>query len=81
MGKGLIIWGSTNLLMGWSSGFFGIIVKSEKDLIHNVALNVVGVVFAVISLIFSMKIETSQPQNQNFEPMITLINDQIHDNQ
>jgi hypothetical protein len=51
--------------MGWCSGFFGIIIKSERDSIHSIPLNIIGVLFAIISLIISIKIESNVDSNQS----------------
>mmetsp|Transcript_36183 Transcript_36183/g.58081 ORF Transcript_36183/g.58081 Transcript_36183/m.58081 type:complete len:304 (+) Transcript_36183:265-1176(+) len=49
MGLGLVIWGSTALMVGWATGFFGFF-DLEKDELKMVWLNVLGLCFALFSL-------------------------------
>ena len=51
MGLGLLIWGMSNLVMGWSTGNFGLF-GLKKNEVDNPILNYVGVVLAVISVAF-----------------------------
>ncbi|KNC53151.1 transmembrane protein 144 [Thecamonas trahens ATCC 50062] len=46
LGLGLCLWGSTNLIMGWASGKFGLF-GLDKEPIANPGLNLVGVLVAV----------------------------------
>uniref|UniRef100_A0A7S2CIC8 Transmembrane protein 144 n=1 Tax=Florenciella parvula TaxID=236787 RepID=A0A7S2CIC8_9STRA len=57
MGLGLLLWGSTNMLLGWASGTFGFFGIEKSD-ISNVALNYAGVAVAVIALFMYMFVET-----------------------
>ena len=47
----ICIWGSSNMLLGWSSGTFGILGYPIKDYISNTNLNYSGVILSLISLI------------------------------
>ena len=51
MAKGLIIWGATAMITGWTCGIFGIAgVRSEAGLIHSWALNLSGLLLSLASL-------------------------------
>ena len=56
---GLIIWCSFNMLVGWLSGFAGIIINSEYDKIKIVWLNIFGIFLAFISLGCAFMVKTS----------------------
>lgn len=47
----LCIWGSSNMLIGWSSGVFGIFGYPMKEFISNVYLNYIGVFLSLIAFI------------------------------
>jgi len=48
---GLLIWGQTNMLVGWATGYFGLFgVKSQAHEISNKHLNFLGVGLAVVAL-------------------------------
>jgi len=49
LGMGILIWGSTNMLIGWASGTFGLFgLRAES--VADPTLNVLGVVLAVVGL-------------------------------
>ena len=50
LGLALLIWGATNMLMGWATGVFGLF-GTEKDHLENEALNYAGVSLAVVALL------------------------------
>lgn len=51
LGLGLLIWGQTNMLVGWASSRFGILgVKSQADQIAHPSLNYAGVGLAILAL-------------------------------
>jgi len=74
---GMLIWGLTNLLMGWGSGNFGILgVNQEK--VSSPVLNYLGVVICISSLVVYLFIKTDLSENQktvNIEEREGLIND------
>jgi len=49
LGMALLTWGSSNMLMGWATGFFGIF-HLPPDHLDKPALNIVGVSLAAIAL-------------------------------
>lgn len=59
MGMGLVVWGCTALLVGWITGFAGLF-GLPKDEIKTVWLNILGVCFAVASLVTSFFVQTSK---------------------
>jgi hypothetical protein len=65
LGLGLLIWGSTNMLMGWASGTFGLFgLKAEY--IANRPLNFTGVFFAFAGfLVFLLVKSESQGATSN----------------
>jgi len=61
------IWGLSNLLMGWCSGYFGL-YGLNKQTVNNQAFNFVGVVFAIIAigvLIFVRPVSVGDPSDKN----------------
>jgi len=65
MGLGLVIWGSMAMLVGWFTGFFGLF-GLQKDELAVVWLNVLGLGFALASLLTSFKVKvTHQPTEQD----------------
>eukprot|EP00469_Lotharella_globosa_P000964 CAMPEP_0167804630 /NCGR_PEP_ID=MMETSP0111_2-20121227/20611_1 /TAXON_ID=91324 /ORGANISM="Lotharella globosa, Strain CCCM811" /LENGTH=285 /DNA_ID=CAMNT_0007701457 /DNA_START=32 /DNA_END=889 /DNA_ORIENTATION=- len=68
LGLGLVIWGSTLMLTGWFTGFFGLF-GLEKDDISVVWLSVIGLVFALASLLTSFFVEiTHVPEASSRQP-------------
>ena len=60
LSMGLLIWGSTNMIMGWCSGQFGLFgLKSQADQIHTPALNYIGLVLALVSLTMYTLVKTN----------------------
>jgi len=61
LGLGMCIWGTTNLIVGWACGNFGLF-GVEKESVSKPALNYVGVCFAILSVIVfaNVKSETSE---------------------
>ena len=57
---GLLIWGSTNMVMGWATGMYGLF-DTSKNALHNPTLNYTGVVLALVALAMYTQIETGPP--------------------
>eukprot|EP00939_MAST-03C_sp_MAST-3C-sp1_P002999 g2999.t1 len=58
MATGLIIWGTSALLVGWFTGYFGLFgLDSERDKIDTLWVNVMGLCLASISLLAAFKIK------------------------
>jgi len=57
MGMSLILWGSTNMLMGWASGKFGLF-GLKKQAIGDPVLNYAGVALAILGLIVYVQVKT-----------------------
>lgn len=49
LGMGILLWGSSNMLVGWASGTFGLF-GLQAESVANPTLNVIGVVLAVVGL-------------------------------
>jgi len=70
MGLGLVVWGSTLMLVGWFTGFFGLF-GTKKDDVAVVWLNILGLILALASLILSFFVKvshhskTSTPTNRS----------------
>ena len=58
LGLALLIWGATNMLMGWATGVFGLF-GTEKDHLENEALNYAGVSLAVVALLIFTQVKPS----------------------
>jgi len=54
---GLLVWGTVNLLAGWASGTFGLFGLTKESVPHP-ALNYIGVMFAVLSVMMMAFIKT-----------------------
>ena len=63
LGPAICIWGSSNMLLGWSSGKFGIFGYPIKDDISNIYLNYIGVIFSLMSLLFYSLIKINNDEN------------------
>lgn len=63
---GLLIWGSTNMLIGWASGTFGLFGLKERA-VNTPALNYAGVAVALVSLCLYIFIEPSKSVEQIIE--------------
>ena len=61
---GLLIWGTTNMLMGWSSGTFGLFGLNSHTP-DNVALNYCGVCVAVCALALYTQIRATNPKDDD----------------
>lgn len=59
MGMGLLIWGSTNMLMGWATGTFGLFGLDKGD-VSTPALNYAGVGLALIGLYVFLQVQTNE---------------------
>lgn len=57
------IWGSANMLVGWSSGVFGIFGYPIIDVISNKYLNYIGVFLSLLSLIFYSLLKIKNDNN------------------
>lgn len=49
LGLSLLLWGATNMLMGWASGTYGLF-GLEKRAVRNMALNYAGLAVALVAL-------------------------------
>jgi len=59
LGLGMLVWGLTNMLLGWGCGTFGILgVQSQAGSISLPALNYVGVVVCVAALVVYIFVKT-----------------------
>jgi glucose uptake protein GlcU len=80
LGMGMLIWGASNMLMGWATGSFGLF-ETTKDDLATPALNYVGVVLAVISLLTYTQVQstTDAPKTEaGLEPLtITTATDEL----
>ena len=60
---GLLIWGQTNMLIGWATGYFGLFgVVSQASLTKNKSLNFLGVGLAIVAL--SLYIFVEPPKDE-----------------
>jgi len=75
---GMLIWGLSSLLMGWSSGNFGILGVSQEK-VSSPVLNYLGVVICTISLVVYLFVKTETGKDEknlvNNEEREGLIND------
>lgn len=60
----ICIWGSSNMLVGWSSGVFGIFGYPIKEYVSNIYLNYFGVFLSLIALILYSLIKIEKSDNQ-----------------
>lgn len=60
----ICIWGSSNMLIGWSSGVFGIFGYPIKEYVSNIYLNYVGVFLSFIALILYSLIKIEKDENE-----------------
>jgi len=69
MGLGLIIWGTSALLIGWFTGYFGLFgLSSEKDQIDPLWLNLLGLGFATLSLLAAFKVKKTDVLHEDSAP-------------
>ena len=62
---GLLIWGQTNMLIGWATGYFGLFdVVSQAHLTKNKNLNFLGVGLAVVALSLYIFVEPPKDDEQ-----------------
>jgi len=80
LGLGMLIWGLTNLLMGWGSGNFGILGVQKEEVSFPV-LNYLGVTVCVLSLVVYVFVDTElgdkKREDNSFEQTQGLINDNL----
>lgn len=62
MALGLLIWGASNMLTGWSMGYFGLFGVKKSPAPNYPILNVVGVIVALIGMMIYFFIE---PEDQS----------------
>ena len=68
MGLGLSIWGSANMLTGWSSAHFGVLWVA-KETVPKPALNVAGALVAVVAIIVYAQVgfvATSETEGEGY---------------
>lgn len=66
LAMGLLLWGSTNMLMGWLSGivgFFG--MKNQRGDIKTLWMNILGMVICSISIGISLFVKTETVDDKN----------------
>jgi len=62
LGPGLVTWGTSALLIGWLTGFFGLFgLNNERPCMQSVPLNVVGFALSVCALVDSTLIKKGKP--------------------
>lgn len=68
MGLGVAIWGTTNMLLGWASGAFGL-WGVKKEVPENPALSYLGVAFSFVSIILFVFVNPNfqKPAPQSME--------------
>jgi len=76
---GLLIWGSSNMLMGWASGVFGLF-GCDKSELTDVGENYAGVALAVLALVMYTQVKTADPaaskvQTTNADPLVVTSNE------
>lgn len=65
LGPGLVTWGTTALIIGWLTGFFGLFgLQSDQPCLESPGLNVVGLAFAMAALAVSTLIRKTPPQKR-----------------
>ena len=65
---GLLIWGQTNMLIGWATGYFGLFgVVSQAHLTKNHGLNFLGVGLAIVALSLYIFIEPPKDEDATQE--------------
>jgi glucose uptake protein GlcU len=62
---GLLLWGSTNMLMGWASGTFGLFGLTAEH-VDNLTLNYFGVFLAVVGLIFYLQVQPNENSSSEY---------------
>jgi membrane protein implicated in regulation of membrane protease activity len=78
LGLGLLIWGTSNLVMGWASGRFGLFHLTKQP-IDNSILNTIGVVFAVLSVIIFANVRPVSNNNNNNNKRVNSTEDEDED--
>jgi len=64
LGLGLLIWGASNLMMGWASGAFGL-YGTTKDEVSYPYLNYLGFAVSLISMCIFFFVKTSGKEDEN----------------
>ena len=68
MSLGILIWGATNMVVGWASGRYGLFGLST-DTIANPALNYAGVACVIVCLVIFTKVKTKTRADQRAESL------------
>jgi len=63
LGVGQLVWGCTNMLIGWATGTFGLFGKNV-DTVSKPAMNYFGVALSVFSLVLFAGMEQPKPEDQ-----------------
>ena len=63
MGLGLSIWGTANMLTGWSSAHFGILWVTAQPVAHP-GLNALGAAVAVVAILVYAQVKNKDPSEQ-----------------
>lgn len=68
MSLGILIWGATNMVVGWASGRYGLFGLTA-DTIANPALNYAGVACVIVCLVIFTKVQTKTRADQRAESL------------
>eukprot|EP00455_Lapot_gusevi_P049915 TRINITY_DN715_c0_g1_i1.p1 TRINITY_DN715_c0_g1~~TRINITY_DN715_c0_g1_i1.p1 ORF type:complete len:387 (-),score=76.68 TRINITY_DN715_c0_g1_i1:26-1186(-) len=56
---GLLVWGSSNLVVGWASGQFGILGIQKQNDVNSPLLNYLGLGVCLVSLVMNLVVKTA----------------------
>lgn len=74
MSMGLLLWGSTNMLMGWASGTFGLFGLTREDIKHP-ALNYLGIALALVGLVIYLQVKSTSKESKDSNYAVNMSND------
>jgi len=59
LGMGMLIWGGTSMIVGWATSYFGLAGLTKAEFTDDLrrAFNIVGVVIALLSIVFFLPIK------------------------
>lgn len=63
MGMGLLIWGTANMVIGWASGHFGILLVQQQH-VAKPTLNIIGACVSVVSIVIYSQVKGMDAQEQ-----------------
>jgi glucose uptake protein GlcU len=64
MGLGLSIWGTANMLTGWSSGHFGILGVEKETVTGSEGLNVAGALVAIVAILMYAQVQNKSEDEE-----------------